>query len=131
MSRVLIVDDEVEILEIIRFALEVNGHTVHVAECIAAARNILAENEMDIIITDFRLRGRETGLDLIRSLQATKSCGARTALITGFSEIGPDNSEYNVADFVFHKPFPIPDLVAWAGNTETCRRPRVDVTVEA
>ncbi len=67
-GRILVVDDEPSIRDIMTRMLERYGHTVMVAATPAEARDILAESTIDLAIVDWHLDG-ESGMDLIKFLK--------------------------------------------------------------
>ena len=66
-GTVLLVDDEQKIRRTLGHALRADGHEVLDAESVSAARRILAERNVDVLIVD-NLMPDATGLDLIREL---------------------------------------------------------------
>ena len=64
MTNILIVDDERPILKTLALLLAREGHHTDTADNIAAARTILHERDIDVVITDLRL-GEASGEDLI------------------------------------------------------------------
>ena len=67
VARILIVDDEPEVLGLFRAALEVRGHSVEEAVDVVQARERLAGAEFDLVVCDINLPG-ETGLTLVRQV---------------------------------------------------------------
>lgn len=70
-ANVIIVDDEVAILDVMKALLEGWGYRVLVAGGIAQATSILQEKEVipDCIIADYRLRGNHIGVEAIDSIR--------------------------------------------------------------
>lgn len=68
-AHILAVEDESGIRDMIRFALERHGHTVHGAGSVAEARQLLAKQEVNLAIVDWMLPGG-SGLEFVRSLRA-------------------------------------------------------------
>lgn len=66
MSKVLVVDDDEDLLYIIGEYLGSNGIEFHLAHSAAQARKRLSHGEYDLVISDFNMPG-ESGLDLFRS----------------------------------------------------------------
>jgi DNA-binding NtrC family response regulator len=62
--QILVVDDEPNMRKVLRAMLEHDGHEVHVAEDGAEALRILAENHLDLVITDLRMPGMD-GMGLL------------------------------------------------------------------
>lgn len=56
-QRILIVDDEPGILDILHDILEHNGHTVHAVSTGQAALDVLARSPVDLVISDLRMPG--------------------------------------------------------------------------
>jgi DNA-binding NtrC family response regulator len=67
MYKVLVVDDQQEILFFIGEYLGSNGIESDLASSAAQARNCLKHSEYDLVISDFQMPG-ESGLDLFRSV---------------------------------------------------------------
>ncbi len=109
MARVLVVDDEPNMRRILGAILTGEGHTVHEAEGVTAARATLASTAVDVILTDQRMADGE-GLDLLvdaRELDAA----IPVVLITAFAtvELAVRALRQGAFDFVA-KPFE-PDTV--------------------
>jgi len=83
-SRILVVDDEAVIRELCQALLEGEGCVVELAADGSAAQARLKQQQYDLIITDIRMPGEMSGVDLYRWLKAEKpeSC-KRVIFITG------------------------------------------------
>ncbi|MCU7944951.1 MAG: response regulator, partial [Candidatus Thiodiazotropha sp. (ex Cardiolucina cf. quadrata)] len=68
MQRILMVEDEPEVRELIRFILEPKGYQVDEADNAQDARRLLSQRSYDLILMDWMLPGR-SGLDLTRELR--------------------------------------------------------------
>lgn len=68
MTRVLVVDDEVDLLELTRISLELDGHEVHVAASAEEALTVLQREPIDVLLLDLRLPGMD-GRDLLDHLR--------------------------------------------------------------
>ena len=69
MARILIVDDEAQILKMLAFMLCFDGHEPMPAPDGLAALKLLAEQPIDLMITDLRMAPMG-GLDLFRNARA-------------------------------------------------------------
>jgi PAS domain S-box-containing protein len=110
--RIALVDDNESILDAMSAALKAHGHEV-VAACNGyELLELLAGDAPDVVVSDFRLQGGETGFDVIAS--ARKVFGSRLAavIITGDSdpEIFPMMTEHGIA--VLQKPLQMDALLA-------------------
>ena len=68
MTRILVVDDDLAIREMVAMALEKSGYRVDRAEGFAAARAAIRERRPDLILSDIYMPGG-TGLDLLKEVQ--------------------------------------------------------------
>jgi two-component system response regulator PilR (NtrC family) len=65
MGRVLVVDDEPGIRDVLQVLLEGRGHAVDLAEAVASARSALERQDYDLLITDLRLGPETDGLEVV------------------------------------------------------------------
>ncbi len=70
-ARILLVDDEPEILETTRWAFEVNGYEVLTARTGEEALSLLKNQEPTVILADFKLP-KMSGVDFIRRVKSLK-----------------------------------------------------------
>ncbi len=68
-GRVLVVDDELTVADMVKGILEIRGYEADVASSGAAALELCATREYDLVITDWMMPGM-TGVELVRTLQA-------------------------------------------------------------
>jgi two-component system NtrC family sensor kinase len=88
-ARVLVVDDEAEIAELMRAMLEGAGYEVATAESGAVALELLAEARFDAIVSDLRMPDMD-GAALWREIgQAQPSLARRILFVTG-DTLSPD-----------------------------------------
>jgi signal transduction histidine kinase/DNA-binding response OmpR family regulator len=64
-AKILIVDDEPAILKLINRFLVEAGYECFIAESVKSAKNVLASQDIDILLCDVKMPG-ESGLELIR-----------------------------------------------------------------
>lgn len=83
-ARLLVVDDEAVIRELCQALLEGEGFVVELAHDGVSAQTLLRERTYDLIITDIRMPGEMSGVDLYRWLKEEKpeAC-KRVIFITG------------------------------------------------
>ncbi|HEX9252815.1 MAG TPA: sigma-54 dependent transcriptional regulator, partial [Ignavibacteriaceae bacterium] len=63
-SKVLVIDDEIDLRDLIKRLLELEGYTVFTAENAEQGLNVIKSNEIDIVLSDVRLPDKN-GLELI------------------------------------------------------------------
>jgi response regulator RpfG family c-di-GMP phosphodiesterase len=103
--RLLVVDDDPGLLELIRTTFEDVNVEVDEAATSAAARELVAARPPDVIVLDVRLAG-ESGLDLCRSLKSNiRTVAIPVVLLSGLVELGPGVAAEAGADAYLPKPF--------------------------
>ena len=100
MKKILVVDDEEDILELVRFNLAREGHNVLCAASGEEAWRMIGKNDVDLLILDLMLPGMD-GLELARRLKNTSHTqhlpivmlsakGEEADIVTGL-ELGADD----------------------------------------
>jgi two-component system, sensor histidine kinase len=82
-GRVLVVDDEAAVAEATGMLLELEGFEVRVASCEREALEHAAAAKPDVIISDYHLRGGETGLGVINAIRGRLSATVPVIFVTG------------------------------------------------
>lgn len=128
-GRVLLVDDELPQRRVLAAALAVDVPDLAVASTYEEAIAELTRGDVEVLITDYRLGGRETGLDLVEWLTSSGS-SAVAIMVTGFGDTIPRSRLLAVArcgvlvDYV-EKPFDVKeDLVPAIARAREVRRHR-------
>ncbi|MET0065572.1 MAG: phosphate regulon transcriptional regulator PhoB [Candidatus Thiodiazotropha sp.] len=111
-NRILIVEDEPEIREMIRFVLEPKGYTIDETDNALEARKLLSRNRYDLILMDWMLPGR-SGLELTRELKQNAPHSTPIIMLTAKTDesdkiTGLDSG----ADDYITKPFSTRELIA-------------------
>src|SRR5207253_10913773 len=84
-ERILVVEDDQELGELVRNLLARFGYTVTVAENAAAAIRLLdANNDFQLLLTDIVMPGM-SGLELVRQIE-NRGLGIKKMYMTGYSE---------------------------------------------
>jgi DNA-binding NtrC family response regulator len=86
MSRVLLVDDELNLRRSTAILLEQDAHTVHQAATVADAMRILGSTDVEVVLSDVRMEGDDDGRVLLRSIKARHQ-DIEVVLITAFATI--------------------------------------------
>jgi PAS domain S-box-containing protein len=84
MAKVLVVDDEPVYLELLSTILRADGYEVFTAETGESAVEIARGACPDVLLADWRLQGRMTGIDVARELR-TQNTRLGIVMITGYS----------------------------------------------
>ncbi|MBI2424114.1 MAG: sigma-54-dependent Fis family transcriptional regulator [Candidatus Hydrogenedentes bacterium] len=111
MARVLVVEDEANMRRILAVLLAEDGHEMHEADSLAAARRQLAQKQFDLVLTDQKL-GDGQGLTLITELSDSDP-GVPVLLITAFATVDLAVSAMRQGAFDFiTKPFEAETVLA-------------------
>jgi two-component system, NtrC family, sensor kinase len=81
-AKILIVDDEPAIRKLLARYLQDEGYDCQFAETVASAKEILASNTFDLLLSDLKMPG-ESGLDLVRHAKKHYPLMGRI-MITGY-----------------------------------------------
>ncbi|MDO5853862.1 MAG: response regulator [Thermoplasmata archaeon] len=115
--KILIVDDNVAVQEIIRDILNDEGHNVRLASTVGEAVSKIADFEPDAIVLDSRV-GDEDGLHVIsRAREDYPGLKLRVVLVKGGAEKAPTDNPYIRASV--DKPFKSADIIAAVREVQT------------
>jgi two-component system response regulator PilR (NtrC family) len=70
MGRVLVVDDEQSLREVLEVLISSRGHGVLTAKSVEEACALLKTEQLDLVITDLRLEPNGDGMDVLRAARA-------------------------------------------------------------
>ncbi len=101
--RVLVVDDEVAIRESMGMLLQEWGCDVHLAGGTTQAVQIALREPVDIVLSDLRLTGEDSGLRVLQALRALRP-EARMALVTGDTAPERIREAESAGAVLMHKP---------------------------
>jgi DNA-binding NtrC family response regulator len=125
MSRILVIDDEQVIRELMREILERGGYETVGAETPERALELLDEQDVSLVVSDIVMPGL-TGLELLEEVRVRRP-SLPVVLVTGAGTF--ENVSQAVtrgADGLVIKPFSHADLQnAVAGALERARRTRI------
>ena len=115
MARILVVDDEPRIVDVVRAYLEREGHAVEVAHDGDTALAVARATAPDLVVLDVMLP-RQTGFDVLRALRADGAAGPAVILLTARDDVidRVAGLELGADDYVT-KPFEPRELVARVG----------------
>jgi two-component system phosphate regulon response regulator PhoB len=112
-ARVLVIDDEPEICDVVSAMLDAVGLDVETAESAEEALERLSRRPYDILVLDWRLPGM-TGIDLCRQIRREPSLASLPVLFLTAASTSRDMVEAfaSGADDFVTKPFRAPELGA-------------------
>jgi len=88
MARILVVDDETEIRDLIKDVLVVGGHSIETAANGAAALALLRGKRYDVVILDRNMPGI-SGIEVLAQLRRLPSCkGVKVMMCTASGTMG-------------------------------------------
>ena len=82
--KILVVDDEPSLRQVLMFELKFHGHVVFEAEDGQSALEALEKQEVDLIISDLRMPGDLDGIDLVEAYRKKKP-DQKVILMTGYA----------------------------------------------
>jgi signal transduction histidine kinase/CheY-like chemotaxis protein len=108
--RVLVIDDEADVRAGMKLLLEELGCSVVVADGALQASKLAETGEVDLVISDFRLKDNSSGIDAIHQVQHIQP-KAYALLITG--DTAPDRlQQAHTANIeLLHKPVVVNELI--------------------
>src|SRR5581483_7676056 len=109
-TRVLVVDDEPQILRVLRRSLESNGYEVLTAPEAATALDVLRTTPLQMVITDLRMPDMD-GVELCREIRKTSGMPILIISVKGEEETKVRALDAGADDYVT-KPFGIEELMA-------------------
>lgn len=109
-KKILIVDDEVDLLDCIIDHLARHGTKLFRAENVEAALEILAKEEIEILVSDIRLPGNY-GTDLLKGIKALSQKPSVIILMSGYSYLSNAEASQIGANHLIQKPFKMTQLV--------------------
>jgi DNA-binding NtrC family response regulator len=114
-AKVLVIDDDPEMLDLTRFHLEKSGYEVMVADTGAQGLRLIAEWRPEVALTDFKLPDifpETNGIKLVTKLKEA-SPGAEVIMITGFGSVDVAIEAIKAGAFYFiEKPVEYEELIA-------------------
>ncbi len=110
-AKVLVIDDDPEMLDLARFHLEKNGYEVACAETGAQGLRLAAERRPEVVLTDLKLPDIY-GIELVTKLKDA-SPGAEVIMITGYGAVTEAIEATKAGAFYFmEKPVEFEELMA-------------------
>lgn len=108
-KRILVVDDDSEILDLIRVTLQRDGWTIFESQGSEAAWNLWHELTLKphVALLDMNISNRSDGIALARRLRAADPC-LQIVIISGFFD---DAERYPGEFYYVDKPFQLSELV--------------------
>jgi DNA-binding response OmpR family regulator len=107
--RVLIVDDDDELAEVLRQALRESGYAVATVRHGAAALELIGQIQPDLILLDLRMPIMD-GWSFVTQYRRNEKVGGRIVLLSGHPNVR-DISQSLGADAYIGKPFELTQLI--------------------
>jgi len=101
--QILLVEDEIDVREALAIILKRWGCTVWQTDNIAGALAFINQQNINFVVTDYRLREHETGIDLLKEVHKVNA-NISGLIITGDTETEQIQEFVQVGYIVLHKP---------------------------
>lgn len=102
MARILVVDDDGDVLESLEASLDEGGHTVVAASSVARAL-AAGPHQFDVLLVDLWIRPGPNGLDFKRALDS-KHITVPVILMSSDDDVSAHASRSGCSEYL-HKPF--------------------------
>lgn len=110
VKSILVVDDEEDLREILRFELEDQGYSVLEAKGVDNALSILEEKHVDVVISDIRMP-EKSGIELLTQIRSKHYNSPPLIFMSGFADISTSKAFHLGAAGVFSKPIDMQGLL--------------------
>ena len=110
-KSVLVVDDEEDLREILRFELEDQGYNVLEADGVDEALSQLSKNHVDVVVSDIRMPER-SGIELLKEIRIKHHDKPALIFMSGFADVSLSRAFDLGASAVFSKPIDMPSLLS-------------------
>lgn len=108
--KILIVDDEVDICDMMMFTFDSKGFETYTAHDAEEAFKVVQDVELDIVVSDVRMP-KGGGMKLLSDIKSRDPIKPKVLLITGYSDSSTDEAIQAGAENVLAKPIKLKDLV--------------------
>jgi CheY-like chemotaxis protein len=119
-ASILVVDDEPLLLKLVSEWFETVAGKVFVVGDGVQAMEVLAQHEIDLIVTDVRMPVMD-GISLLKEVKTNQGHKSHVILITGFADIEAREAYDLGAEAILEKPFEFADLLNAAKRSLTER----------
>jgi CheY-like chemotaxis protein len=113
MPRILIVDDEVDLADVLAMDFEIEGFESSRATSVDEALNQIHQRAPDLILSDVRMPNK-SGFDLLQAVRTDLKSQMSFMLMSGFSDLGSDDAFASGADAFVAKPYDRDTLLTMA-----------------
>jgi two-component system response regulator GlrR len=115
MDKLLIVDDDLNILKVLKMRLESEGYLVEAASEMNAVRDLVEKNEYDLAVFDLKLSGGN-GIDLMKSIR-TIDPDLSVIILTAYGTIESAVEAMKEGAYIYlTKPFDYRELLLQVKN---------------
>lgn len=114
MSKILVVDDDVSILEVIKIILEDANHQVIINSKPTDTIKLIETEKPDLLLMDIWMSGVD-GTDIAKQIRADEHLSS-TPIILISAKQDAGKSISNIADDYIEKPFDMDDLLLRVGK---------------
>lgn len=110
MAKILIVDDEIDICEMMSFTFDSQGFETFIAHDAAQAFELVKAKDPDLVVSDIRMP-KGGGMKLLEDIKKYNSRRPKVFFITGYSDNTREEAMAAGAENVFSKPLKLQDLI--------------------
>ena len=107
MKKILVVDDDEDIVDVVKFILISHGFDVHTHSTSLNVPDVVKDYHPNLILLDIRLFGK-SGTEICKELKQKHTFPI--ILFSADTKMGKEFSEYNADDFI-KKPFDVNEFI--------------------
>ncbi len=108
IKNILIIEDEEELLSLLKYSFEILGYSVKTAKNITEAKNILKDKKTDLIISDIFISDKNILEEIIKMRETNPKI--RFIITTAFDEVEGEIKKHKFDYFI--KPYKIEKIVS-------------------
>jgi len=110
MEKVLVIDDDLDILELVKIILTGNGINVAISNKPETVNSLLRKYHPDILLMDISM-GQYDGRNICKSVKKNPDFSSLPVILFSANKIDPESVTLLNADGFLQKPFDIDSLV--------------------
>jgi len=110
MEKVLVIDDDRDILELVKIILTSNGINVVISNKPETVKSLIKKNHPDILLMDISM-GTHDGRKICKDLKTNPEFSSLPIVLFSANKIDPQSVNMSCADGFLQKPFDINSLI--------------------
>lgn len=110
MEKILVIDDDRDILELVKIILTSNGINVVISNKPETVNSLIRKNHPDVLLMDISM-GAHDGRKICKDLKTNPEFSSLPIILFSANKIDPQSVTLSCADGFLQKPFDIDSLI--------------------